>query len=242
MGAPPSPYHLGAYGSLKVVHAAQQLNSSGCCTLLLHCGQRPRELFAFPAAVPAHRSCAQASDCQDDPDRDYRRSDGLALTTAVSDQSHETGNPGTDPGTGPHRLDPVRLPNLRRRTGIWRAGAQPGVYSLVDLRADPIDQAFCDRTVIVAAKFVMRRCCGSDFVPGHLIHGVTIHLKYGDGLLSGAVSRKPCPVRAGSPSRMTVPSARLRAATFVQNDSGPSSANLSTSWLGTCVNQRVAPR
>ena len=33
---------------------------------------------------------------------------------------------------------------------------QLGVYSLVDLRADPLDQAFCDRAVIVAAKFVMR--------------------------------------------------------------------------------------
>jgi hypothetical protein len=35
----------------------------------------------------------------------------------------------------------------------------------------------------------MRCCCGSDIVPGHLIHGVTIHLKYWAGLLSAAVSR-----------------------------------------------------
>jgi hypothetical protein len=39
---------------------------------------------------------------------------------------------------------------------------EPGVYPLVDLRTDPIDQALCDRTVIVAAKFVMHCCYGSD--------------------------------------------------------------------------------
>ena len=74
----------------------------------------PVDSFAFAAAVPAHRSCTQTGDCQDGPDRDYRRSDGLALTAAVSDQGYETGNPGTDPGTGPDRLGPARLPNLRR--------------------------------------------------------------------------------------------------------------------------------
>jgi hypothetical protein len=55
--------------------------------------------------------------------------------------------------------------------------AEPGVYPLVDLCADPIDQAFCDRAVVVAAEFVMSRCCGSDVVPGCLIHSVTIRLK-----------------------------------------------------------------
>ena len=44
------------------------------------------DLFAFPAAVPAHRSRTQTGGSQDGPDRDYRRGDGLALTTAVSDQ------------------------------------------------------------------------------------------------------------------------------------------------------------
>ena len=63
----------------------------------------------------------------------------------------------------------------------WRASAHSGVYSLVDLRADPIDQAFCDRAVIVAAKFVMCCCCGSDVVPGCLIHRVTLHLNHRTG-------------------------------------------------------------
>jgi hypothetical protein len=55
----------------------------------------------------------------------------------------------------------------RGRAGTRRTGAQLGVYSLVDLRADPIDRAFCDRVVMVAAKFVMC-CCGSDLVPDGL--------------------------------------------------------------------------
>jgi len=54
---------------------------------------------------------------------------------------------------------------------------EPGVYPLVDLRADPIDQAFCDRAVIIAAEFTMSCCCGSYVIPGRLIHSVTIHLK-----------------------------------------------------------------
>jgi hypothetical protein len=49
---------------------------------------------------------------------------------------------------------------------------------LSNLRADPIDQAFGDRVVIVAAKFLMHCCCGSDVIPGGLIHGITLHLKY----------------------------------------------------------------
>jgi hypothetical protein len=57
-----------------------------------------------------------------------------------------------------------RLPN-RWRARSWRTSAELDVYPLVDLRTNPIDQAFCDRAVIVAAKFVMRCCSGSDVVP-----------------------------------------------------------------------------
>ncbi len=41
-----------------------------------------------------------------------------------------------------------------------------------------INQAFCDRVVIVAAKFLVHCCCGSDVIPGRLIHGITIRLRY----------------------------------------------------------------
>jgi hypothetical protein len=143
-----------------------------------------------PAAVPTHRGCAQTGHCQDDPYGDHRRSHGLALITAVSDQGYEAGDPGTDPGTGPCRLNLARLRNPRWGPGNRRSSAQLGVYSLVDFRADPVNQAFCDRAVIVAAKFVMCCCCGSDVIPRRLVHGVTLHLKILAGPPSRAVSRR----------------------------------------------------
>ena len=41
---------------------------------------------------------------------------------------------------------------------------EPGVHPVVDLRADPVDQALSDRIVIVAAEFVVRRVIVMDLI------------------------------------------------------------------------------
>jgi hypothetical protein len=128
------------------------------------------------AAESVHHNSAQTCDHDDDPDREHRGDNSLAAM--YGDYGHETGYPGADSDPRPRRLDPARSLKLCRGMGIWRVSAHFCVYSLVDFRANPIDQAFCDRAVIVAAKFMMCCCCGSDLVPRRLIHGVTIHLKY----------------------------------------------------------------
>jgi Phage integrase family len=54
---------------------------------------------------------------------------------------------------------------------------EPGIDSLVDLCANPIDQALCDRDVIVSAEFAVRCRRGSDVIMRSLLHGDTIHRK-----------------------------------------------------------------
>jgi|CZKW01.1.fsa_nt_gi hypothetical protein len=55
---------------------------------------------------------------------------------------------------------------------------KPGVHPLVDLVADPLDQALSNRAVVVAAKFAVRCRRGGDVFLGKPIHGEKIHLDY----------------------------------------------------------------
>jgi len=75
------------------------------------------------------------------------------------------------------------------------------VYSPIDLRADPIDQAVCNRILMVAAKFATCCCCcSSDVIPGCLIHGVTIYRKRWDGRLPAGCHRPAVALRGTSRS------------------------------------------
>ena len=74
--------------------------------------------------------------------------------------------------------------------GPVAAMPESGIDPLIDLRADPLDQALGDRAVIIAAKFMMRCRRRGDVLTGKLVHGDKIHLD---------CQVRPCPAQASAP-------------------------------------------
>jgi hypothetical protein len=134
-------------------------------------------LVTLPApniAVPVHHSCAKTGDCDDNPDHEHRGDH--ALIAVLGDYGYQPGDPGTDPGTQQQGLVPTWREGLSNWAATLRASAKLGFDPLINLCANPIDQALSYSIVIGVAQFAMRRRGSGNVITGCLVHALTIHL------------------------------------------------------------------
>jgi hypothetical protein len=106
-------------------------------------------LVTLPApniAVPVHHSCAKTGDCDDNPDHEHRGDH--ALIAVLGDYGYQPGDPGTDPGTQQQGLVPTWREGLSNWAATLRASAKLGFDPLINLCANPIDQALSYSIVI----------------------------------------------------------------------------------------------
>ena len=116
--------------------------------------------------------------------------------------------------------------------GLDATLCQPGVYLLVDLRADPLDQPLGHRTVIRSAELGMNSRRYSDVLMCQVVHGAKIYRdrRPGNGyVIVSSCSR--CTGQSLSPRRPDLPHSNpARSGTGLHNDK-PSPAVLTISPL-----------
>jgi hypothetical protein len=105
-------------------------------------------LAARNVPVPVHHSYAETGDGENDPD-DQNRGDDV-LTAVIGEYAQQSGDPRTDPGTRQQPLVPTRRDRPRKWGATLWASAKLGFDPLVDLCANPIDQALGYSIVIGA--------------------------------------------------------------------------------------------